>query len=122
MTLGRWWCKLLVMSEEHHEEESLQGSEASLGTWEDRVAAVEQAFDYRGDVTILTTEGKQIIGYVFDRQCVADGAYLRVMLPDDGERVVVRYDELAKLEFSGKDTAAGKSWEAWVKRQDEKKQ
>ena len=37
------------------------------------------------------------------------------------ERVAVAYSEIAALAFSGRDTAAGKSWEAWVRKYWEKK-
>jgi hypothetical protein len=33
----------------------------------------------------------------------------------------VSYAEIARLEFSGKDRAAGKHWEDWVKNYNEKK-
>jgi len=33
----------------------------------------------------------------------------------------VSYAEIAALAFSGRDTAAGKSWEAWMKKYAEKK-
>jgi len=33
----------------------------------------------------------------------------------------VSYAEIARLEFSGKDRAAGKHWEAWVQKYNEKK-
>jgi hypothetical protein len=36
------------------------------------------------------------------------------------EKLSIRYSEIARLEF-GKDRAAGKHWEAWVKKYTEKK-
>ena len=33
----------------------------------------------------------------------------------------VSYSEIARLEFTGRDTAAGKSWETWVKKYVDKK-
>jgi hypothetical protein len=33
----------------------------------------------------------------------------------------IAYADIAALSFTGKDTAAGKSWEAWVRRYWEKK-
>jgi hypothetical protein len=42
--------------------------------------------------------------------------------PKNGaEKVSVRYSEIAGLAFTGRDTAAGKSWEAWMKKYREKK-
>ena len=37
------------------------------------------------------------------------------------EKRKVSYAEIARLEFSGKDRAAGKHWEDWVKAYNEKK-
>ena len=37
------------------------------------------------------------------------------------ERVSIPYSEVAALKFSGRDAAAGKSFEAWVKKYWEKK-
>ena len=81
--------------------------------------AIEKAFDYRGDVTITTTDGRVLEGYVFDRR---PGESLR-LLPKDGggSKVTIAYSDVADLQFSGRDTAAGKSWEAWVKKYHERK-
>jgi len=37
------------------------------------------------------------------------------------EKRKVSYAEIARIEFSGKDRAAGKHWEDWVKNYNEKK-
>ena len=42
------------------------------------------------------------------------------MLPN-GPRVSIPYSDIAALAFSGRDPAAGKSWEAWVRKYWEKK-
>lgn len=99
---------------------SLQGSEAPLATPEDRQRAVELAFDYRGDVTIHTQDGRVIEGYVFDRRRSNGQAVARVMT-SDGQRVEIPYDQISRLIFSGRDPAAGKSWETWVRKYVEKK-
>ncbi len=84
--------------------------------------ALEKAFDYRGDLTITLKNGQKIEGYVFDRRsngaALAD-CYVRVMVK--GEKSKIAYSDIAALAFTGKDTAAGKSFEAWVKKYNEKK-
>jgi hypothetical protein len=106
------------------EHENLEGWIPSLATEEEVHAALEKAFDYRGDVTITLKGGDKVEGYVFDRRAEGGmaGACVR-LLPKDGgkEKVVVRYGEIARLEFTGRDTAAGKSFETWVKKYREKK-
>ena len=38
------------------------------------------------------------------------------------EKLSIAYSEIAALVFSGRDTAAGRSWEAWVRKYWEKRQ
>jgi len=84
--------------------------------------ALENAFDYRGDVTITRADGSSVEGYIFDRVRGGTLAESNVRLMNSaGERLIVRFDEIAKIEFSGKDTAAGKSFEKWIERYVEKK-
>ena len=47
--------------------EKLEGSVPSLANEEDLRQALEQAFDYRGDVSITRKDGTKIEGYIFDR-------------------------------------------------------
>jgi hypothetical protein len=85
--------------------------------------ALEKAFDFRGDVTITRKDGNKIEGYVFDRisgQALHD-SYVRVLPSDSSQRVKISYADIAALAFSAKDPAAGKSWEAWVRKYWEKK-
>ena len=85
--------------------------------------ALEKAFDYRGDVTIARKDGTQIEGYIFDRRTGASlsDSVVRLFPKDRSEKVSIAYSEIAGLAFTGRDTAAGKSWAAWVKKYWEKK-
>lgn len=89
----------------------------------DLLAGLEQAFDYRGDVTITTKDGRSIEGYIFDRRrgTTLYDSLIRLIPKDSIEKLSLRYSEIAGLAFTGRDTAAGKSWEAWVKKYLEKK-
>jgi len=86
--------------------------------------ALEKAFDYRGDVTITGKDGHKIEGYIFDRVAGAtlSSSFVRVLPKNGSGRLKIAYSEIAALAFTGRDTAAGKSWEAWVKKYWEKKQ
>jgi hypothetical protein len=86
--------------------------------------ALDKAFDYRGDVTITLKAGGTVEGYIFDRR--ASGGSLAEccvrLIPKDGDsKVSVRYSEIVGLAFTGRDTAAGKSFETWVRKYFEKK-
>jgi hypothetical protein len=103
--------------------EKLEGWVPSMATAEEIRVALEKAFDYRGDVTITKKDGTIVEGYLFDRRTGATLAdsVVRLFPKDKEEKVAIRYDEIAALNFSGKDPAAGKSWETWLKKYQEKK-
>jgi hypothetical protein len=98
--------------------ESVEGWVPSLATEEEIRSALEKAFDYRGDVTITRKDGTKLEGYIFDRVSGATlaGSFVRVLPKDSGQRVKLSYADIAALAFSGRDPAAGKSWEAWVRK------
>ena len=104
--------------------ENLEGWVPSLATEDEIRAAFEKAFDYRGDLTITLKSGQKIEGYIFDRRSngptLAD-CIVRVMPKDRPDKIKIAYTEIAALAFTGKDTAAGKSFAAWVKKYREKK-
>ena len=105
------------------EHEQLQGVLWEARTEEDLRAGIEKAFDYRGDVTITRKDASRIEGYLFDRKAgpTLDESVVRIIVKDRKEKVAISYSDIAGLEFTGRDTAAGKSWEAWVKKYMEKK-
>jgi hypothetical protein len=96
--------------------ESVEGWVPDLVSEEELRSALEKAFDYRGDVTITCKDGKKIEGYIFDRVTGASlaASFVRVLPKDSNQRVKISYADIAALAFSGRDPAAGKSWEAWV--------
>ncbi len=105
------------------QREDLQGSIPSLATDEEKHDAFEKAFDYRGDVTLTLHDGRVINGYVFDRRTGASLAesVVRIIPAAERAKLSIPYSDIAGLTFSGRDTAAGKSFEAWVKKYNEKK-
>ncbi len=104
--------------------ENLEGYVPPLATPDEIREAFDKAFDYRGDLTITLKTGDKVEGYVFDRraesadlsQCV-----VRMFPKNSAEKMNIRYSDIAGLAFTGKDSAAGKSFEAWVKKYNEKK-
>ena len=103
--------------------EQLEGWIPSLASDDEIRGALEKAFDYRGDITITRKDGSKIEGYLFDRR---SGSTLRESLVrlyprNSNEKVSIPYADIAALAFTGRDTAAGKSWEAWMKKYAAKK-
>ena len=97
--------------------EKVEGSVPALADEKDLRAALESAFDYRGDVLITQKDGNKVEGYVFDRSSGSTlrDSYVRVLPKNGSPRLKISYADIAALAFSGRDMAAGKSWETWVK-------
>jgi hypothetical protein len=104
--------------------ETLQGWIPELASEDELREALEKAFDYRGDITVTRKDGTKVEGYIFDRMGgkTLQSSYIRVLPKDSNQRVRISYAEIAGIAFTGRDTAAGKSWEAWVKKYWEKKE
>ncbi|HLI77701.1 MAG TPA: hypothetical protein VKV02_12195 [Acidobacteriaceae bacterium] len=113
------------------ERENLEGWIPALATESEIREALEKAFDYRGDVTITRKDGSVVEGYLYDRRTgrtLEDSVVRLIPAPAKGapagsaiQRINIAYADVAALRFSGRDTAAGKTFEAWVKKYWEKK-
>ena len=103
--------------------DTVQGWVPELATEEELRIALEKAFDYRGDVTLTCKNGTKVEGYIFDRVSGPSlaSSFVRVLPSNSGQRLKIAYSDIAALAFTGRDTAAGKSWEAWVRKYWEKK-
>lgn len=67
--------------------------------------------------------GEKVEGYIFDRRLgksLADSV-VRLYPKSGDQKLTIRFTDVAALAFTGKDTAAGKSWEAWMEKYREKK-
>jgi hypothetical protein len=105
------------------EHQELEGWVPELASDEALREALEKAFDYRGDVTITLKSGEKIEAYIFNRSTGATLAesFVQYFTPKADDKRKLSYADIARLEFSGKDRAAGKHWEDWVKAYTEKK-
>ncbi len=109
------------------ERENLEGWIPELASEAEVREALEKAFDYRGDVTVTRKDGTTIEGYLYDRRSepTLEASLVRIIpTPKEGvpvERVMVSYADIAALQFTGRDTAAGKTFDAWIKKYWEQK-
>jgi hypothetical protein len=103
--------------------DKLEGWIPPLANDDELRSALEKAFDYRGDVTLTLKSGERIDAFIFNRLAGATLAdsQLQYYTPNAPEKRKVSYAEIARLEFSGKDCAAGKQWEDWVRKYKERK-
>jgi uncharacterized protein YdbL (DUF1318 family) len=104
--------------------ENLEGYIPALASDAEIREALEKAFDYRGDLTVTLKNGEKLEGYLFDRKndgpTLAD-CYARMIPKGRPDKIRIAYSDIAALAFTGKDTAAGKSFAAWIKKYNEKK-
>jgi hypothetical protein len=105
------------------EREQLEGWVPELASEAEVREALEKAFDYRGDVTITRKDGSKVEGYLFDRRSgfSLNDSFVRIIPSKEQSKVNVAYADIAALAFTGRDTAAGKTFEAWVKKYWDKK-
>lgn len=108
---------------EGREREQLEGWIPSLASEAEVREALEKAFDYRGDVTLTLKDGRVVQGYVFDRRpgSTLQTSAVRVIPAGERAKISIAYAEIAALAFTGRDNAAGKTFEAWIKKYWEKK-
>lgn len=104
--------------------ENLEGWVPELASEEDLRVALNKAFDYRGDVALTLKDGRKVEGYIFDRRegSTLKESFVRLFPAGRDEKISLAYAEIGAVSFSGRDTAAGRSWEAWVRKYWEKRQ
>ena len=103
--------------------ENLEGWIPELASEEDLRTALEKAFDYRGDISLTFKNGERVEAYVYNRHTGSGlgDSYLQYFASNAPDKRKVSYADIARVEFTGKDRAAGKQWEAWLKKYAEKK-
>lgn len=87
------------------------------------LASLDAIRDFRGDVTLVLNEGSTVEGFVFDVIVGTDlgSCVLRLLVPGDATRRSVAGRDIAAIRITGRDAAAGKTWENWVRRYAEKR-
>jgi hypothetical protein len=96
---------------------SLEGAAFEIHSEADRIEAIDKAFDYRGDVT-LTLPNEKLECYIFNRDAAATPPRIEVFVKGQDAPRVIPYADIKAIAFTGRDTADGKSWNAWVAKKD----
>ena len=103
-------------------KEAIQGLSIDLSLVDDPMGALELARDYRGDTTVHLKDGTTVKGFVFDVGTNGNApAELRMDLSEEARRESIPLDRIHRIDLDGRDMAAGKTWENWVRRYAEKK-
>lgn len=95
-----------------------EGSTPEIGPGLTLADVVERAFDYRGDVTVVRRDGQQVEGYLFNRDPAAAVPFVQLFERDRDEPRTIPYAEIRTIRFTGRDTAAGNTYAAWLQRRE----
>ena len=101
-------------------ESPLEGWEPVIGDGVTLEDVVDRAFDYRGDVTVVRRDGTELVGYLFNRDADAPQPFVQMFDRAGEGPFTVRLVDIGTIKFTGKDPAAGKSYEAWLRRKAER--
>jgi hypothetical protein len=95
---------------------SLEGWAPDIGGEVPLAEVVDLAFDYRGDVTIVRTDGTEVVGYVSNRDAEAREPFVQVLQATGREPVTIPYASIRAIRFTGRDAAAGRAFTppAWL--------
>jgi len=100
---------------------TLEGWRPEIGGSLTLAEVIELAFDYRGNTTIVKTDGTEVAGYIFNRDRREPAPFVQYFDENGGGPFTLPYAEIATILFTGKDTAAGNSWKAWLERRAKEK-
>ena len=97
------------------DEKSLEGWAPDIPDAATLAEVVDRAFDYRGDVTVVLNDGRELVGYLFNRNRDAAEPLVQMFERDKSGASSISYARIRAIRFSGKDTAAGNSYAAWLR-------
>ena len=83
---------------------------------------IEEAFHYRGDVTVHLRSGERVEGYIFNRNPDAESPYLQMYIEGHSAPRHIPYSEIVAVRLTGENTASGGDWEAWIKKKESERQ
>jgi hypothetical protein len=97
------------------DERTLEGWDPGLVEGTALAEVVERAFDYRGDVTIVRRDGAELVGYLFNRDSESATPFVQIFAAAGGDPLTIPYADIRSIRFTGRDTAAGTSYAAWLR-------
>ena len=76
--------------------------------------ALRVAFEYRGNVTLLLDDDSRVDGYLSN---LTDDA-IRLWCRGETDQLEIPIRHIKHVELTGRNTASGKSWQTWMKKQE----
>jgi hypothetical protein len=99
-------------------DETLEGWEPEVGPDLPLARIIDLAFDYRGNTTVVKTDGREVHGYLFNRNADAPEPFIQMFDAAGAGPFKIPYAQIRTVRFTGKDTAAGNSYAAWLRRKE----
>jgi len=97
------------------DEKSLEGWAPEIPDGAALAEVLERAFDYRGDVTLDLDDGRRIEGYLFNRNRDVTEPFVQMFSSGETAPSTIPYARIRAVRFTGRDTAAGNSYAAWLR-------
>ena len=94
---------------------TLEGWTPQIGPGLSLEEIVDKAFDYRGNVTVVKTDGSETEGYLFNRNADAAEPFVQMFDVSGEGPHTIAYRDIRTIRFTGRDTAAGNSYAAWLR-------
>ena len=88
---------------------TLEGWVPQLNDYTSLHEVVDFAFDYRGNTTVVKTDGSEVVGYIFNRNADVPEPFVQLFDEQGDGPMSILYRDIATIKFTGKDTAAGNS-------------
>jgi hypothetical protein len=102
-------------------DQTMQGWEPGVGPDLPLAQIIDLAFDYRGNTTVVKTDGTEVDGYIFNRKADVPEPFVQMFDAAGAGPFKIPYAEIRTIKFTGKDTAAGNSYGAWLRRKEQEK-
>ena len=100
---------------------TLEGWVPQIGEFLTLPEVIDFAFDYRGNTTIVKTDGTEVVGYLFNRDSRGAEPFIQFFDEAGAGPFTLPYSAVVNIKFTGKDTAVGGSFKAWRERRESEK-
>ena len=97
------------------DEITLEGWAPEVGGDLSLASIIDRAFDYRGNVTVVKVDGAELVGFLFNRNADAPEPFVQMFDLDGAGPLTISYHAIRTIRFTGRDTAAGNSYAAWLR-------
>ncbi len=83
---------------------------------------IDLAFDYRGNTTIVKSDGTEVVGYIFNRNKGVAEPFIQIFDEKGNGPFTLLISQIQAIRFTGKDMAAGNSYAAYMERKQRQKE